>query len=98
MSGLAASAAFKRREDLVFRDVTGELLIVPVRHGVGELQSVYVLNGLGSDIWKLLDGKRSAREIAEELSRQYEVGNAEVQRDVEEFLAALNEAGLVRQE
>jgi hypothetical protein len=70
-------------EDVVARDIEGELIIVPLASGIGDMEDeLYTLNETGKAIWNLLDGTRSLRQIAEDLSIEYNAPVSEVERDV----------------
>lgn len=79
----------------VTRDIAGEIIIVPVKNHVANLESVYTLNELGSEIWRQLDGKTSVSQIIDSIVINYEVSWAVAAADVEEFLQSLLQAGLV---
>ncbi len=44
MSMLSATLRFVRNREVVARQIEGELVIVPIRRGVGDLNSLYTLN------------------------------------------------------
>jgi hypothetical protein len=50
---------FIKETDFVTREVAGETIIVPIRGNVGDLNSIYTLNEVGTKIWELIDGKNS---------------------------------------
>ena len=50
---------FIRSTSVVARVVAGETLIVPVRAKVGDLASIYIFNGTGTLICKLLESPRT---------------------------------------
>lgn len=56
---------------------------------------VKVLNEVGARIWALADGSRSVREIAAEISRQYDVSAAQAETDTLLFLRELREKALI---
>jgi hypothetical protein len=85
---------FVKENDLVTRDVAGERIIVPIKGHVGDLEGVYTLNELGATIWQLINGQTTARELAEAV--KYDVGAAEAEKDVVDFLRSLEDAGLIR--
>ena len=86
---------FVKRPDVVSRRIAGEAVLVPVRSRVAEIDSLYTLNDLGSRVWELLDGERTVSQIAEVICESYEVTAEEAMRDLIEFLAALESAGLI---
>jgi hypothetical protein len=87
---------FVKENDLVTRDVAGEIIIVPIKGHVGDLEGVYTLNELGAMIWQLINGQTTARELAETVRNEYDVGAAEAEKDVVDFLQSLEDAGLIR--
>jgi hypothetical protein len=87
---------FIREKDLVTRCVAGETIIVPIRGNVGDLNSIYTLNEVGTKIWELIDGKGSVEQIVEAICDAYEVTPEEAEKDAFEFLVGLEEAGLIR--
>lgn len=87
---------FVKESDLVTRDVAGERIIVPIKGHVGDLEGVFTLNELGSVIWELINGRTTVRELAEAVQNEYDVGAAEAEKDVVDFLQSLEDAGLIR--
>lgn len=70
-------------ENVVAREIEGELIIVPLVSGVGDTEDeLYSLNPTGYAIWKKLDGKRSLREVAALLAEEFDASEADLQRDV----------------
>jgi hypothetical protein len=82
--------------DFVFRMIAGEAVLVPIRAGMAELSSVFTFNEIGALIWKLVDPSRTAEEIAEKVSRAYEVSAEQSRCDTAGFLEQLREKGLIR--
>ncbi len=87
---------FAKQNDFATRAILGETIIVPVKGGVGDLNSIYVLNELGTQIWELVDGKNSIHRMIEEICRTYDVGPEEAEKDTIEFLNSLEGSGLIR--
>jgi hypothetical protein len=79
---------------VVTRRIANETIIVPMRANVADLDSVYTLNEVGSFIWELLDGGRSAQSIAEMVAAEFDVAIEQAVRDVDELLTALEAKGL----
>ena len=92
----ALTKCYTKDTDLVTRDVAGETIIVPIKSNVGDLNSIFTLNEIGTMIWELIDGERSASEIAEAICKTYEVKREIAEKDTLEFLNTLQEAGLAR--
>lgn len=70
-------------DDIVAREIEGELIIVPLVSGIGDAEDdLFTLNDTGRDIWDKLDGKKSLNAIIEELSSEYEAPEGEIEQDV----------------
>ena len=71
-------------EDVVARDIQGELILVPLTAGVGDMEdTIFSLNATGRAIWKLLNGTRSLEEIGLCLCAEYRGPAASIKRDIE---------------
>ena len=76
-------AIYVPSENIVAREVEGELIIVPLVSGIGDMEDeLFTLNETGRAIWEKLDGQKSLRDIVEELSTEFEDPGGEIQRDV----------------
>ena len=84
-----------RSQAVVARVVAGETLIVPIRAKVGDLSSIYSLNGTGSLIWKLLESPRTLAQLATSIAQAYNVESGQAERDVTNFVSEMKSVGLV---
>src|SRR5580765_1964483 len=84
------------RRSFVTRQIAGETLIVPVTGHVADLESIYVLNPVGSRIWELLRSPITPDRIAEVVASEFAVSSACAAQDVAEFLDALGTRGLIQ--
>ena len=53
------------------------------------------LDAMGSEVWGMLDGRSSLREIAERFAGRHRVGTTEAQTAVAQFVRELGRRGLV---
>jgi len=60
------------------------------------MDSIFTFNALGTYLWGLLAHGRTAAELSSLVTERFDVGEAQAQSDVRNFLAELREAGLVR--
>src|SRR6202163_4004952 len=84
------------RQSFVTRQIAGETLIVPVTGHVMDLESIYVLNPVGSRIWELLGSPTTAERIAEIVASEFAVSPEHAADDVVEFLDSLGARGLIQ--
>lgn len=85
-----------RNTAIVSRDVAGETIVVPICRGAGDLESVYMFNPLGRELWLLLAEGRTAEELTNWVAARYGVEAEQAFADVHNYLAELREVGLVQ--
>jgi coenzyme PQQ synthesis protein D (PqqD) len=85
------------KRSFVTRQIAGETLIVPVTGHVMDLESLYVLNEVGSRIWELLRAPTTPDRISAVVAAEFAVSHERAATDVAEFLDSLDARGLVRQ-
>lgn len=73
-------------------ELGGEAVILHTGRGI-----YFGLNEVGAEIWTLLQQPRAVPEICEAITHSYDVSPQECERDVNDLLKRLSEAGLVRQ-
>jgi hypothetical protein len=75
--------AYVPSEDIVAREIEGELIIVPLVSGIGDMEDeLFTLNETGKVIWNKLDSQKSLKLLVEELSTDYEDHEGKIEKDV----------------
>jgi hypothetical protein len=92
---MSISRLYINEQEIVTRQISGETLIVPIKGGIGDLNSIYTLNPPGTKIWELLAAGTTVGEIREAICGEYDVSEEEAVKDIEEFLDVLRTAGLI---
>lgn len=70
---LKLNQIFSPSEDIVAREIEGELIIVPLAAGIGDLEDeLYTLNDTGRSIWALLNGRNTLADIVSVLEQEYD--------------------------
>lgn len=82
---------------MVFRKIADEVILVPIRNKVGDLQSIYTLNEVGARIWELIDGERELAKIKEILLEEFSVDVPRVEEDLKAFVQKLERIGAVEE-
>jgi hypothetical protein len=73
---------YKPSEDVVAREVAGEFIIIPIASGVGDLEDeIFSLNESGKNIWDKLSDKKSLKDVALELSEEFEAPLDKIEKD-----------------
>ena len=70
-------------EDIVAREIEGEIVIVPLVSGIGDMEDeLYTLNEAGRAVWRRLDGTKPLREVARELAAEFDATAGVIEQDV----------------
>ena len=76
-------AVYRVSDEVVAREIEGELIIVPLTSGIGDMEDdLFTLNETGRAIWDKLDGSRSLKDVAAELQKGYDAPVEEIENDV----------------
>lgn len=82
-TNIDVNKAYMPSEDVVAREIQGEFIIIPIASGIGDLEDdLFTLNETGRAIWGKLNGRRDLKEIAKDLSLEFEGSPDEIEKDV----------------
>jgi hypothetical protein len=90
---ISAEDIYKPSDDIVAREIEGEVIIVPLVAGIGDMEDeLFTLNDTGKAIWDKLDGARSLADVVAALETEYEAAeDGAIERDVLGLVAELVE-------
>ena len=91
MSKLPLSLQVKPSEDVVWRNLQGESVLLDLKSGV-----YFGLDAVGTRIWTLLQAHRDLQAVLQELLCEYEVSEEKCASDLLDLVSALAEKGLVQ--
>jgi hypothetical protein len=87
---ISLDSAYGPSEDIVVREIEGELIIVPLVSGMGDLEDeLFTLNETGRAIWRKLDGLRPLRTVVSELAAKFHAPAGRIEEDVLGLLGEL---------
>ncbi len=86
---------YRRKKDLVTREIAGETLIVPIRGDFAHMQKILALDGVAAFIWNDLDGVKDEAQICRDVSDNFDTGDQDVASDTNSFLQQLIAADLI---
>jgi hypothetical protein len=89
---------YRKSENVVTRRIAEQTILVPVSANVAELDSIYMLNDLGTRVWELIGREKNLDQIVKTITAEYEVDAEEATSSVLEFLNSLRDAKLVASE
>ena len=83
MTNTELAKIFVPSEDIVAREIEGELIIIPLVAGIGDLEDeLFTLNDTGVAIWHQFDGKKDLQTIVDNMRQDYDVEEKEIIYDV----------------
>ena len=84
----------RKADGYVSRNVGDETIVVPVRAGVGDLESIFTMNAVGATIWNAMNGKVTIDELSRAVVEAFDVSDGEAAADVGAFVELLVSKGL----
>lgn len=92
---MALGDIYKRSRDVVYRQIDGESILVPIRNNVGDLDSIYNLNEVGAFVWNELDGEKRLNEIKDRILQEFDVSAEQAEEDLLGFIAQLRDIRVI---
>ncbi len=87
---------YKVSENVVAREIEGEIVIVPIISGIGSMDDdLYTFNSTGKRLWQLIDGKKSCQEIISLLMEEYDESGGEISSQVLDLISELAGKGIL---
>jgi hypothetical protein len=88
---VSLSSVYTPSDDIVAREIEGEIIIVPITAGIGDMEDeLFTLNETGRAIWKLLDGTNRLKDIVTKLAAEFKAPVGAIEKDVVGFVTELS--------
>ncbi len=85
----------RKSANVVSRVVADEAIVVPIRRGVADMDSIFTFNEAGTALWHMIETNCSAEEMSEFLRKEYGLTAERAAADTKHFIADLATAGLI---
>jgi len=82
---------FKKKSRFAIRNVGNELILVPLKNNVAEMNEIYTMNEVGNFIWEKIDGKNNIEDIIFSVIKEFDVDEKTARKDFEKFLLKVSE-------
>jgi hypothetical protein len=86
---------YKRSENVIFREVGDETILVPIKGNVADLSFIYTLTEVAAFIWAKIDGRRKLIDIKNMIMAEYDVSSDNAEKDLLELIGQLEQIGSV---
>ncbi len=81
------------KQGFVMREIAGEFIAVPVDSTCGN--NIVVLNPVSKFLWEEMKTAKTFDELVEAMLKEYGIERAEAETDLKDFLAQLENGGLI---
>jgi hypothetical protein len=89
---------YRRSENVIFRKVGDETILVPIKGNVADLSFIYTLTEVAAFIWAKIDGRRKLIDIKNMIMAEYDVSSDDAEKDLLELIGQLEQIGSISQE
>ncbi len=80
---------YVKKSQFASRLVGNELIIVPLKGSVSDMNELFTLNEVGSFIWEQINGNNTENEIVKAVCEEFDVDDNIARKDVSDFLLRL---------
>jgi hypothetical protein len=80
---------------IVARNIAGEMILVPIRQNVGDLESIYLLNETAMFAWQRFDGSLTLADIRNQITQEFVVDETQAGQDLLELVTDLERVGAI---
>jgi len=87
---------YSKDSSIISREIAGDIILVPIRRNVGDLESIYTLNETAAFAWKLIDGVMTIEGIRDQIVSVYDVETEQAEKDIIELISKLINIGAVQ--
>lgn len=80
---------FKRSDQVVSREIEGEVVLLPLYKSSKDLNYIYTLNKTAATAWGLIDGKNNLADIKNKLTDEFNVEETKLTKQLNELIKDL---------
>ena len=84
---------YEHDSNIVARLIAGELILVPIRKNLGDMEHIYIMNETAARIWDLIDGQRTLEQVFACILDEFDVDPDQAEQDFVELIQGLVEIG-----
>jgi Coenzyme PQQ synthesis protein D (PqqD) len=93
--GNSPEVRVRRSSNVVSRVVADEAIVIPIRRGAADMDSIFTFNEAGTKLWSLISDGQSSEALAAHLEAEYGLSPEQALKDAAAFLSDLKQEGLV---
>lgn len=81
----------KKNKNMVTRVIDNETILMPVYKTSDEINCIYTLNEIASQVWNMIDGKKTMGQMKSKILKEFDSSAQEVEKEMQRFLKDLKE-------
>jgi len=85
----------KIKGGFILRSIAGSWIVVPIGQRVVEFNGLMTLSDSGAFLWRSLERSAGMEELVASVLGEYDIDEATARLDVQEFVSAVGERGLL---
>ena len=93
--GNSPKERIRRSSNVVSRVVADEAIVIPIRRGAADMDSIFTFNESGTKLWSLISEGQNVDGIAAHLQSEYGLSPEQASADAAAFISDLALEGLV---
>lgn len=82
-------------KEFILREIAGDYIIIPAGKTVLDFNGLITVNEVGVSLWNMLQNEVTFEELVQGVLAEYDVEESVAREDVQEFLAALIDVGII---
>lgn len=82
-------------KEFILREIAGDYIIIPAGKTVLDFNGLITVNEVGVSLWNMLQNEVTFEELVQGILDEYDVEESVAREDVQEFLAALTDVGII---
>ena len=87
--------AMRIDKEFILREIAGDYIIIPAGKTVLDFNGLITVNEVGVSLWNMLQNEVTFEELVQGVLAEYDVEESVAREDVQEFLAALIDVGII---
>jgi tRNA uridine 5-carbamoylmethylation protein Kti12 len=88
---MKATAVLRKNPDMVTRVIDNEMILLPIFKTSKEVNCIYTLNKIASQVWEMINGKRTLPDIKKLILEKFDTTAKEVDKELGKLLKDLRE-------
>jgi len=90
------SVVLRKNKDMVARVIDDETILLPIYNTSSEINCIYTLNKVASNVWSLIDGKKTLGKIKKIVLEKFDTTPKEVDKEMTKLLKDLKEMKAIK--